>query len=69
MIQPKISVVTVCYNAVNDIEKTILSVADNDLDAVIKDMGKCIRWEWWEGRNDEWQLAKVLRVAKKLMAA
>lgn len=25
MIQPKISVVTVCYNAVNDIEKTILS--------------------------------------------
>ena len=26
MIQPKISVVTVCYNAVNDIEKTILSV-------------------------------------------
>lgn len=26
MIQPKISVVTVCCNAVNDIEKTILSV-------------------------------------------
>lgn len=26
MIQPKISVVTVCYNAVNDIEKTILFV-------------------------------------------
>ena len=26
MIQPKISVVTVCYNAVGDIEKTILSV-------------------------------------------
>ena len=26
MIQPKISVVTVCYNAVNDREKTILSV-------------------------------------------
>lgn len=26
MIQPKISVVTVCYNAVNDIEKIILSV-------------------------------------------
>ena len=26
MIQPKISIVTVCYNAVNDIEKTILSV-------------------------------------------
>lgn len=26
MIQPKISVVTVYYNAVNDIEKTILSV-------------------------------------------
>lgn len=26
MIQPKISVVTVCYKAVNDIEKTILSV-------------------------------------------
>lgn len=26
MIQPKISVVTVCYNTVNDIEKTILSV-------------------------------------------
>ena len=26
MIQPKISVVTICYNAVNDIEKTILSV-------------------------------------------
>lgn len=26
MIQPKISVVTVCYNAINDIEKTILSV-------------------------------------------
>ena len=26
MIQPKISEVTVCYNAVNDIEKTILSV-------------------------------------------
>lgn len=26
MIQPKISVATVCYNAVNDIEKTILSV-------------------------------------------
>ena len=24
--QPKISIVTVCYNAVNDIEKTILSV-------------------------------------------
>ena len=24
MIQPKISVVTVCYNAVNDIEKTNL---------------------------------------------
>ena len=24
--QPKISVVTVCYNAVNDMEKTILSV-------------------------------------------
>lgn len=28
MIQPKISVVTVCYNAVNDIEKTILSVVN-----------------------------------------
>ena len=27
MIQPKISVVTVCYNVVNDIEKTILSVS------------------------------------------
>lgn len=26
MIQSKISVLTVCYNAVNDIEKTILSV-------------------------------------------
>lgn len=26
MIQPKISVVTVCYNVVNDIEKTILYV-------------------------------------------
>lgn len=26
MIQPKISVGTVCYNAVNDIEKSILSV-------------------------------------------
>lgn len=26
MIQPKISVVTVCYNAVDDIEKTIHSV-------------------------------------------
>lgn len=26
MIHPKISVETVCYNAVNDIEKTILSV-------------------------------------------
>lgn len=26
MIQPKISVVTVCYNAVNDLEKTILFV-------------------------------------------
>ncbi|MQM57212.1 glycosyltransferase [Prevotella copri] len=26
MIQPKISVLSVCYNAVNDIEKTILSV-------------------------------------------
>lgn len=26
MIQPKISVVTVCDNVVNDIEKTILSV-------------------------------------------
>ena len=26
MIQPKISVVRVCYNAVNDIEKTNLSV-------------------------------------------
>lgn len=26
MIQPKMSVVTVCYNAVNDIEKIILSV-------------------------------------------
>ena len=26
MVQPKISVVTVCYNAVNDIEKTILYV-------------------------------------------
>ena len=26
MLQPKISVVTVCYNAVNDIEKTILYV-------------------------------------------
>lgn len=26
MIQPKISVVTVCYNAVNDIEKRNLSV-------------------------------------------
>lgn len=26
MIQPKISVVTVCYNAVNDIEKMNLSV-------------------------------------------
>ena len=25
MIQPNISVVTVCYNAVNDIEKTTLS--------------------------------------------
>lgn len=28
MIQPKISVVTVCYNAVKDIEKTILSVVN-----------------------------------------
>ncbi len=28
MIQPKISVVTVCYNAVRDIEKTILSVVN-----------------------------------------
>ena len=28
MIQPKISEVTVCYNAVNDIEKTILSVVN-----------------------------------------
>ena len=28
MIQPKISVMTVCYNAVNDIEKTILSVVN-----------------------------------------
>lgn len=27
MIQPKISVVTVCYNAVNDFENTILSVS------------------------------------------
>lgn len=27
MIQPKISVLSVCYNAVNDIEKTILSVS------------------------------------------
>lgn len=45
MIQPKISVVTVCYNAVNDIEKTIISVADNDFEAVIKDMGKCNRRE------------------------
>ena len=26
MIQPKISVVTVCYNAVNDIEETNLTV-------------------------------------------
>lgn len=26
MIQPKMSVVTVCYNAVNDIKKIILSV-------------------------------------------
>ena len=26
MIQPKISVLTLCYNAVNDIEKTNLSV-------------------------------------------
>lgn len=26
MIQPKISVLTVCYNAVNDREKSILSV-------------------------------------------
>ena len=26
MIHPKISVLTVCYNAVNDIEKTNLSV-------------------------------------------
>lgn len=26
MIQPKISVLSVCYNAVNDIEKTILYV-------------------------------------------
>ena len=26
MMQPKISIVTVCYNVVNDIEKTILSV-------------------------------------------
>ena len=26
MIQPKISVVTICYNAVYEIEKTILSV-------------------------------------------
>ena len=26
MIQPKISELTVCYNVVNDIEKTILSV-------------------------------------------
>lgn len=45
MIQPKISVVTVCYNAVNDIEKTILSVADYDFEAVIKDMVKCNRRE------------------------
>lgn len=28
MMQPKISEVTVCYNAVNDIEKTILSVVN-----------------------------------------
>lgn len=28
MIQPKISEVTVCYNAVNDIEKMILSVVN-----------------------------------------
>ena len=28
MIQPKFLVVTVCYNAVNDIEKTILSVVN-----------------------------------------
>lgn len=27
MIQPKISILTVCYNAVNDFEKTILSVS------------------------------------------
>ena len=27
MIKPNISVVTVCYNAVNDIEKTIFSVS------------------------------------------
>ena len=26
MMQPKISIVMVCYNAVNDIEKTIFSV-------------------------------------------
>lgn len=27
MIQPEISIVTVCYNVVNDFEKTILSVS------------------------------------------
>ena len=30
MIQPKISVLTVCYNAVNDIEKTIIDGGSTD---------------------------------------